>query len=292
MRRPLVLLLVWFSGVALATVTGLLAVRLVAAQVGDASVPVLSLADVERALAATAPPVEPALPPGASGSPVSAAASEPVTFSVVGGTVSAVCTGTTATLVYATPEQGFQLEERSAQGTRLEVRFRGASSRSRLTVDCSTGTPVEQERRVDADGGDSGDDGGTVGTSGRSSSGDSRGTSGGSGTTSGRSGGTSGSSGGTSGSSGSSSGGSGSGSSGRSGGDDSSSSSDDSSSGRGGSDDGSAGSDDSSGRSGGGSDGGGSDGGGSDDSSSGRSSSGGSGGSGKGGGGDDSGGDD
>lgn len=195
MPRPLLLAVVWLVGVALAIGTGLLAVRLVGDQVGDAPQSVLSQADLREAAAQTPtsrtaapvatttqpvrspsvaptaapsrrarPPIaptsrptgavtrEPTRPPspGPTRGPVTSA---PRTFSITGGTLSVRCAGTAGQLVYAAPAPGWGLDEQSVSGPQVEVRFASADTRSRITVTCVTGTPVEKERRVDGDSG-------------------------------------------------------------------------------------------------------------------------------------------
>lgn len=94
-------------------------------------------------------------PTGSSTAPTTSA---PRTFSLTGGVVSVRCAGSRGQLVYATPAQGWSLDERSVSGTEVEVRFRRDDTRSRIRLSCSGGTPVEVDRRVDTSGGGGGDD--------------------------------------------------------------------------------------------------------------------------------------
>jgi hypothetical protein len=59
--------------------------------------------------------------------------------------------------VYATPAQGYNLDETSGDGSEvLEVRFASGRTRARLSISCSTGSPVLAESRVDTSGGGKG----------------------------------------------------------------------------------------------------------------------------------------
>ena len=153
-RRPAPLLLAfWLAAVVVATGIGVLAVQLVADQVGDPTVPVLTTKDVGTALGA-----RPSAVPTQSGSrrpstgPTTAPASAPIAFSSQGGSVGVRCAGTVPRKVYATPAQGYVLDESSVEGPVLEVRFTQGRTRVRLGVSCGTGTPVLVERRVDTSG--------------------------------------------------------------------------------------------------------------------------------------------
>jgi len=62
------------------------------------------------------------------------------TFSLVGGTATIACQGSSASLVSATPNPGFQVETDSQDGgTAVEVRFRSTSHESKLEASCSAG---------------------------------------------------------------------------------------------------------------------------------------------------------
>jgi hypothetical protein len=178
---------VWLGGVVLATGTGLLAVRLVAAQVGEDAVPVLSADDVGHALASESASPRAVVPaastspaksarPTTSSRPVSstaptrasspaprrtaAASAAPVrSFSSDGGSVGARCRGAVPEQVYATPAQGYRLDQSSVQGDILEVRFESSSTKVRLEIGCRSGTPYLADRRTDTSG--SGDSGGS-----------------------------------------------------------------------------------------------------------------------------------
>ncbi|MDT7547226.1 MAG: hypothetical protein QOE99_3336 [Actinomycetota bacterium] len=175
-RRPAVLLLsFWLGGVVLATGTGLLGVRLVAARVGDPAGPVLSAGDVQRGLATPLPspraaqasprqlapsPRVSAPSPAASltiGNPDPQAQSAPPpavrAFSSAGGSVGVRCRGTTPERVYATPAQGYQLDDASLHGAMLEVRFDNDRNEVRMQISCSTSKPEVVQLRNDSKGG-------------------------------------------------------------------------------------------------------------------------------------------
>src|SRR5688500_17163126 len=115
MRSRVLLVLVWVAGAVVATSIGLLAVRQVASSVGDPAVPVQSGGGIPTATAAASPPVSPPSSPTATATSAS--------FRSAGGTVGAQCSGTTPSLLYATPADGYALDERSVEGVELEVRF-------------------------------------------------------------------------------------------------------------------------------------------------------------------------
>ena len=176
-RVPVLLVLVWVGGLLVATSVGLLAVRLVAAQVGDPAVAPLSAVAAASGAAtpsgaprSAGPPVTPtgappsgtAAPsaPPATTSPPSAppATVSAQTFAVTAGTLGVQCAGSTLRLLYATPAQGYAIDERSVGGAEAEVRFRGAGTRVRLRLSCATGVPRLVEQRTDEDGGGGDDD--------------------------------------------------------------------------------------------------------------------------------------
>jgi cytoskeletal protein RodZ len=157
------LLAFWVAAVVVATAVGLLAVRLLVQQVGDPGEPVLSTKDVGQALSSTPPASRSASPrptPKATPSttpatrPPSPEAGSPITpFRTTGGSVGVRCRGTEPQRVYATPAQGWVLDETSTEGGVLEVRFTKDRTRSRIGISCGSGTPVVVERRVDTSGG-------------------------------------------------------------------------------------------------------------------------------------------
>lgn len=151
-RTTSVLFAFWLAAALGATAVGVLAVRLVARQVGDPAVPVLSAREIGRALAATrtvAPGPTPARAVPAGSPPVVPAT---IPFSTTGGSVGVRCRGRVPQRVYATPAQGWLLDETSLEGGLLEVRFTRGGTRSRIGIACRTGAPVVAERRVDSSG--------------------------------------------------------------------------------------------------------------------------------------------
>ena len=160
--RPAVLVLVWLLGAVVATSVGMLAVRLVASQVGDPAVPPVSAQQAAAGSATpsavasppvvTSPPValpSPVAPPSPTDSPAAPRVSR--TFTSAGGTVGAECRGTVPRLVYATPADGYALDERSVEGSELEVRFEAGETRVKLTISCASGSPVLVDEDVDDD---------------------------------------------------------------------------------------------------------------------------------------------
>ena len=151
MSARTVLVAVWLGGVLLATAGGLLAVRLVADQVGDPPVPVLDRKDVTTAL--QTPTARPSAPATATRPTTTGGASAVRSFSSSGGSVGVRCRGTVPERVYATPAQGYRLDESEVEGSALEVRFTSSSTRVRVEVGCGSGRPVLLERRADEAGG-------------------------------------------------------------------------------------------------------------------------------------------
>jgi hypothetical protein len=176
-RRPATLFAVWVAGAAVATGTGVVAVRQVADEVGGAAPAPLTAAGVETELleatatagssAAAAPeattispssspsPPAPAGPPPATsaGGPVAAAppAAAPAppaavtrSFASRAGSVAVSCAGSgPAQLVYATPSQGWAVDERKQDAERVEVRFRAdGQAEVRIRVSCGPDGPV------------------------------------------------------------------------------------------------------------------------------------------------------
>jgi hypothetical protein len=64
------------------------------------------------------------------------------------------CNGGVPQRVYATPAQGWVLDESSIESGVLEVRFEQGRTRSRIGIRCSGSNPVVVERRVDTSGED------------------------------------------------------------------------------------------------------------------------------------------
>ena len=128
-RHALLIGGVWLAAVVAATSVGVVAVRLVSNQVGDQVSDPLTTAGIQQALGSAAPtpsaePVQHRTPP---------ATDEGVarTVSTAGGIVSARCSDGTATLLYATPADGYRtVRDASA------VRFVGRARQVTLTLAC------------------------------------------------------------------------------------------------------------------------------------------------------------
>ena len=137
--RPVVLVLVWLAGAVVATSVGLLAVRQVAAQVGDPAVP-----------AGTGVVEAPSPVPTRSPTRTAPATTSSRTFTSVAGTVGVQCSGSAARLLYATPADGYALDEQSVVGSELEVRFEGRDTRVRMDLSCAGGQARLVDQRTDA----------------------------------------------------------------------------------------------------------------------------------------------
>jgi hypothetical protein len=97
-------------------------------------------------------------PTPTSGSPQSATPPAPRevarTWAVTGGTVVATCTGSTITLAYATPQDGWTVEVGSSGPEYVEVELHTDAAETRLRAACVDGVPVPD---VAQDGGDEDD---------------------------------------------------------------------------------------------------------------------------------------
>lgn len=112
-------------------------------------------------------PAEGATPPATTAAPGPGADRDPAsapppttdvarTWDVTGGQVSAVCTGATIALVYATPADGWSVEVDHAGPAELEVEFARVGEDARLRAECVGGTP--EITRSGRDGSAGGDD--------------------------------------------------------------------------------------------------------------------------------------
>lgn len=180
-RRPLALVAVWVAGALVATATGVLAVRQVATSVGDDSPPPLTAAGVETELGSASPsaaaaPTTPSTPSTpttptsgpttASPAPATSPAAPPAppppapvsrSFSSRGGSVGVSCTGSTPELVFATPAQGWAVDEQEVEREHVEVRFVGPGE-VRMRVSCGPDGPVVEVEDRGSGSDDSGDD--------------------------------------------------------------------------------------------------------------------------------------
>jgi len=177
-------LLAWVLAV---VATGLVAGRAVAVLDTNTSRPgVMSLAEVDRALvaaraavptpsptasAATTTPA-PSASPTASPSVTDRPTPEPTTaitpnvpaavartWSVTGGTVAASCTGSTISLLFATPADGWTVEVGGAGPERIEVELKRPGSERKVVALCAGGVPQQTvgDGGSDAAGGQSSD---------------------------------------------------------------------------------------------------------------------------------------
>jgi hypothetical protein len=105
------------------------------------------------ATATTGPPVHPtARPTTAPTSPPPAAPTRVVrTWSLDGGTVDAACTGSSISLLGATPRDGWTIEVGSVGPDRVEVEFKRSDQETKLTATCVAGTPQETAGRDTTD---------------------------------------------------------------------------------------------------------------------------------------------
>jgi hypothetical protein len=145
-RHALLIGALWVAAATAATSVGVVAVRLVADQVGDDVSAPLSSTGVRQALSSVTPTPEPAEEPSeeASEEPDDEAAEGRVrTVTTEGGVVSARCRNAVPRLLYATPADGYRTERTSSAGATL-VRFVGPSRQVTLTLTCR-----EDDLRVD-----------------------------------------------------------------------------------------------------------------------------------------------
>lgn len=149
MTSRLLLVLVWVAGAVVATSIGLLAVRQVASSVGDPAVPVLSDGGVPTGQPSAVPSPLPSPSPIESSAP--AVATTSASFRSAGGTVGVRCSGATPSLLYATPADGYALDERSVEGSELEVRFEAGERRVKVTIGCVSGRPQLVDEETDDD---------------------------------------------------------------------------------------------------------------------------------------------
>ena len=152
-RSRLLLVLVWVAGAVVATSIGLLAVRQVASSVGDPAVPVLPDGGTLTTQPSTTVVPSTAVTPSPSAGPArpSSPAVTSASFRSAGGTVGAQCSGTTPSLLYATPADGYALDEQSVEGVELEVRFEAGERRVKLSISCASGRPQLVDEEVDDD---------------------------------------------------------------------------------------------------------------------------------------------
>jgi len=128
-RGPLILGALWAAAASLAVGTGLLAVDLVAGEVGEDVASPLDDAAVRGALSSTSPSPaatrSPHTEPDADDGPLR-------TVSTAGGVVSARCVEGEPRLLYATPREGYRTERAEDD----DVRFMSSRKVIRVRMDC------------------------------------------------------------------------------------------------------------------------------------------------------------
>jgi hypothetical protein len=106
-------------------------------------------------VATPAPTAEPSTAPPADPGPAPAEVAR--TWDVTGGQVAAACRGTTISLLYATPADGWSVEVKHAGPDDLEVELRRGEDETTVRAACVAGTP-EQTTTADDHGGSDGSD--------------------------------------------------------------------------------------------------------------------------------------
>lgn len=156
MRRPAIFIAAWLVAAVVATAVAWQGVRIVGDQVTDDRPPSLTEADVEAALEAAdtaAAEGEPEDEP--EGSETTAASADPApvsrTFDLTGGTTALRFAPDGVTVVFATPDAGYQVRSEAQDGGRAwRVEFDGPAGRSRVEGWWDGGP----QYRVDDDGAD------------------------------------------------------------------------------------------------------------------------------------------
>ncbi|MFG1883935.1 septum formation initiator [Micromonospora sp. NPDC049102] len=143
-RRPILVAAGWVATVAVATLIGLGAIRLVGESITGTPGGVRSEADIERALASPEP-----APSGMTGGPStatpapSASAGVRRSFATDGGTAVAECGPEGVRLVSWAPAQGYRVHEVDrGPDDDVEVTFEGSAGRHELKVRCIGTEPV------------------------------------------------------------------------------------------------------------------------------------------------------
>jgi hypothetical protein len=106
--------------------------------------------DVHPAPAAPTPEPEPEPEPDSSGpsAPEPQATFGPTTtYNLQGGSIGVRCAGTTIELVYSSPAPGFTADVNSSGPQQVDVRFESDEHRSRINVQCPSGSPVVVDER-------------------------------------------------------------------------------------------------------------------------------------------------
>ncbi|MFG1654530.1 septum formation initiator [Micromonospora sp. NPDC049275] len=145
-RRSLLVAVGWVATVAVATVIGLGAIRLVGESLTGTPGGVRSEAEIERALAAPEPtsaaPTAVA-PAGTASAAPSPDAGVPRSFATDGGTAVAECGPAGVRLVSWAPAQGYRVRDVDrGPDDDVEVTFEGSAGRHELKVRCIGAEPV------------------------------------------------------------------------------------------------------------------------------------------------------
>lgn len=145
-RRSLLVAAGWLAAVAVATLIGLAAIRLVGDSIAGTPGGVRSEEEIERALAVATPTGGPAPSTAASRVPVpTVAAGARRSFATTGGSVVAECGPGGVRLVSWSPAQGHRVAEvDGGPDDDVEIEFTGPGGRSELKLRCVGGQPVEE----------------------------------------------------------------------------------------------------------------------------------------------------
>ncbi|HEX6419871.1 MAG TPA: hypothetical protein VFZ77_15325 [Acidimicrobiales bacterium] len=134
MRRSLALGFAWLLAAAVAVVVAWQGVGLVGDQVTDRRPATLTDAEIEAALEATPPTTAPGTtattPPADQGGAGEDAAIE--TFRVTGGAAALRFSPGGVTVVWATPDHGYEVESEPGDGNGWRIEFEGEAGRSRI----------------------------------------------------------------------------------------------------------------------------------------------------------------
>jgi hypothetical protein len=141
-RRTLLAVAGWLAAVAVATLIGVGAIRLVGESITGTPGGVLSQGDVARALASPTPTAGPQ-PSGDTGPTAGASPGTRQSFSTTGGSVVAECAGGLVTLTAYSPAQGYEVTDADrGPDDDAEVKFRGPGGEVELHLVCVDGVPT------------------------------------------------------------------------------------------------------------------------------------------------------
>lgn len=160
MRRSLALGLAWLLAAAVATAVAWQGVGLIGDQVTDPRPATLTDAEIEAALEATpttttAPPRTGTPPPGGGAGAGEEAVIE--TFDVTGGAAALRFSPDGVTVVWATPDPGYEVESEPGDGNGWRIEFEGDAGQSRIDA-WWDGGPRSRVRDADDESHDDHDD--------------------------------------------------------------------------------------------------------------------------------------